>query len=154
MAVLRLPNSNPGRVIHDRSERGQSLVEMALALLFLVWLIAAIIDLGTGLFTWIQLRDAAQEGALYGSVNPADTPGIKTRVITASNRPVDRPEAYTDGTLTVDVGPVNHASACTGDHITVSLAYEYTPLIPLVNAIYPTITVHATVTDTVLLPEC
>jgi hypothetical protein len=74
------------------------------------------------------------------------------RVLTASNRPVDLPEAYTNGDLSV--ADTHTGTPCTGDSVTVALAYDYVPLIPLVNAIYPTITVHATVTDTVLLPEC
>lgn len=141
-----------GSAKQRRSERGQSLVEIALSMVFLIWLIAAIIDLGSALFTWIALRDAAQEGALYGSVNPADTPGIKLRVITASNRPLDLSRAYADGTLTIQKtigGPV-----CTGSAVTVALVYQYTPVIPMVSAIWSTIPIHATVTDTILLPAC
>ena len=96
-----------------RSERGQSLVEIALSMLFLIWLISAIIDLGSALFSWIALRDAAQEGALYGSVNPIDTPGIRMRVVTASNRPIDLAQAFADGTLTIT--KTITGNACTED---------------------------------------
>jgi Flp pilus assembly protein TadG len=137
---------------HNPSERGQSLVEMALAMIFLVWLIAVIIDMGSALFTWIALRDAAQEGALYGSVNPTDTPTIKLRVVTSSDRPLDLVQAYEDGTL--EINPTIGGSACTGGAITVMVRYQYTPIIPLVSAIWPTIPIRATVTDTILLPEC
>ncbi|MFC1879838.1 TadE/TadG family type IV pilus assembly protein, partial [Chloroflexota bacterium] len=55
---------------------GQSLVEFAVALVFLLLLIAGIVDVSRALFTYMALRDAAQEGALYGSTNPLDTGGI------------------------------------------------------------------------------
>jgi Flp pilus assembly protein TadG len=140
-----------------RRERGQSLVEIALSMVFLIWLIAAIIDLGSALFTWIALRDAAQEGAIYGSLNPTDGAGIRLRVVTASNRPLDLAQAYTDGTLAISTAISNdNGLACTGtgDGITVALVYQYTPVIPMVSAIWSTIPIHATVTDTVLLPDC
>jgi len=133
-------------------ELGQSLVEMALAMIFLVWLIAVIIDMGSALFTWIALRDAAQEGALYGSINPTDTANIKVRVVTSSDRPLDLAQAYSDGTL--EINPTISGGACTGGGITVMVRYQYTPIIPLVSAIWPTIPIRATVTDTILLPEC
>jgi len=135
-----------------RSERGQSLVEIALAMVFLIWLIAAVIDMGSALFTWIAMRDAAQEGALYGSLNPLDSNGIKVRVITSSNRPLDLSQAYNDGTLAIN--PTVSGAACTGGAIEVMVRYQYSPIIPMVSAIWPTIPIRATVTDTILLPTC
>ena len=146
------PAQGSGATLQNRGERGQSLVEMALAMIFLVWLIAVIIDMGSALFTWIALRDAAQEGALYGSINPSDTANIKVRVVTSSDRPLDLAQAYSDGTL--EINPTIGGSACTGGAITVMVRYQYTPIIPLVSAIWPTIPIRATVTDTILLPEC
>jgi Flp pilus assembly protein TadG len=149
------PRALGGPTQHGRRERGQSLVEIAISMLFLIWLIAAIIDLGSALFTWISLRDAAQEGALYGSLNPTDSSGIRRRVITASNRPVDLAEAFNGTPQTLTITPTYTGTPpCTGDSITVALVYQYTPIIAFVSAIWPTIPIHATVTDTVLLPAC
>ena len=50
-------------------ERGQSLVEFAISLVIILWLLAGAVEFGIALFQYIQLRDAAQEGALYGSIN-------------------------------------------------------------------------------------
>lgn len=61
-------------------ERGQSLVELAVSLLFLLLLLGGAIDFGRAFFTFIALRDAAQEGAIYGSYCPAHINSIIQRV--------------------------------------------------------------------------
>lgn len=58
-------NGNP-------KEQGQSLVELALSLVLLLTLLAGLVDFGRAFFTYVALRDAAQEGAAYASViNPS-----------------------------------------------------------------------------------
>ena len=52
----------------SQKERAQAIVELATSLVILLTLLAGIVDLGRALFTWITLRDAAQEGASYASV--------------------------------------------------------------------------------------
>jgi len=80
---------------HARQEKGQSLLEMAFAIIVLLVLLAGIIDLGRLFFTYIALRDAAQEGAAYASICPPDPdfPGnalkISTHVKASSHFPVD-----------------------------------------------------------------
>jgi len=49
------------------NERGQSLTELSIAMAMMLILLAGVADLGRAFFTYIALRDAAQEGALYGS---------------------------------------------------------------------------------------
>ena len=46
-------------------QRGQSLVELAISLMIILWLLAGAIDFGIGFFSYVAIRDAAQEGALY-----------------------------------------------------------------------------------------
>ncbi len=59
------------KVIHSKpKEHGQSLVELALTITILMVLLAGTIDLGRAFFTWLAMRDAAQEGASFGSINP------------------------------------------------------------------------------------
>ena len=72
-----------------KNERGQSLVEMAVSIVILLLLLSGAVEFGMAFFQFIQLRDAVQEGALYGSLNPTDTTGITARVKGASNSPVD-----------------------------------------------------------------
>ena len=52
----------------NTKERGQAIVELATSMVILLTLLAGVVDLGRALFTWITLRDAAQEGASYASV--------------------------------------------------------------------------------------
>lgn len=74
--------------IHHRppegAGRGQSLIEFAFGMVILMILVAGIVDLGRMLFTYIALRDAVQEGALYGSTSPTSIEEIKDRVRGAS----------------------------------------------------------------------
>ncbi len=55
-----------------KRERGQSLVELGISILILLYLLAGAAEFGVLFFQFVQLRDAAQEGALYGSMNPPD----------------------------------------------------------------------------------
>jgi hypothetical protein len=70
-------------------ETAQSLVEFAISALVILLLLVAIADFGRAFFTYLTLRDAAQEGAVYASVCPVHVDGIVTRVRSASTRPVD-----------------------------------------------------------------
>ena len=67
-------------VSEKRGERGQSLVEIAISLTVIMMLVVGAVDFSIAYFTYAALEDAAQEGALYGSINPTDTAGIITRV--------------------------------------------------------------------------
>jgi hypothetical protein len=51
----------------DKKQPGQALVELALSITFIFFLLAATVDLGLIFFTLQGLRTAAQEGATYGS---------------------------------------------------------------------------------------
>lgn len=66
-------SSNTQLLEPSHKEKGQSLLEMAFAIIVLLMLLAGIIDLGRLFFTYIALRDAAQEGAVFGSICPPNT---------------------------------------------------------------------------------
>lgn len=70
-------------------EHGQSLTEFAFGAVILLILLVGIVDLGRAFFTYIALRDAAQEGAVYGSICPRDASAIEARVRSSSNLPLD-----------------------------------------------------------------
>lgn len=59
---------------------GQSLVEIALVLPVVLLLMLGTIDLGRCFFDYIEIRNAAFEGARYGARNPSDTAGIESLV--------------------------------------------------------------------------
>ena len=94
-------------LIPAHNARGQSLVELAISLTVMLLLLAGAVTFGMALFSYVAIRDAAQEGALFGSINPykdnnpadgkleaAEVPyvngdNICARVKAASTSPVD-----------------------------------------------------------------
>lgn len=58
------------------SERGSSLVEMAIMLPFLLLLVIGVIDFGRAYYDSIEVASAARAGAQYGVINPTDTTGM------------------------------------------------------------------------------
>ncbi len=128
-------------------EPGQSLTEFALGITFILVLMAGTLDLGRAYFTFLSLRDAAQEGALYGSLAPPDTAGIRARVRGTSGWPVDFTE-FTDAQIQVNIsGP-----ACAGNEIKVTLAMDFVLVAPFVSGnVLPLV---AEAKDTILQPAC
>lgn len=117
---------------HHRRERGQSLVELAISLTVMLLLLSGAVTFGMALFSYVATRDAAGEGALYGSIRPyADQPpqngkydagepvnwaDICARVKAASNCPIDMSSGFTCTTGVYGAGGNN-----TGNAIDVSL---------------------------------
>jgi len=136
-------------MIKTKSERGQSLVEFAISLVIILWLLAGAVEFGIALFQYIQLRDAAQEGALYGSINPTDKAGIETRVKAASNSPIDLAND-----LGVNVQVTYPDGACdVADSVKVRIEYPhqiFMPFATLFTGGSTTINIGAEVTDTIL----
>lgn len=141
------------------TENGQSLVEFAISLTVILYLLVGAIEFGIALFQYVQLRDAAQEGALYGSLNPADEPGIEAHVRAASSSPID---LQNDSNVNIDInftnpdGTAKASSPCERDGIQVIITYPHQVFMPFVSAFIGsnTININASVTDTVLLPLC
>src|SRR5512143_225454 len=164
---------------YSRHERGQSLVELAISLTVMLLLLSGAVTFGMALFSYVALRDAAQEGALYGSFNPyLDTPSspngqydageaintdvIRARVRAASDSPVRLSDTsiIPDGYITVETMP-SGAPPCEGttsgdpNAIRVRVEYDYPIIMPFVGAITgPNIHLRAEVTDTILEPRC
>ena len=133
-----------------KTERGQSLVELSISLTFMLFVLAGVVEFGMAFFQFIQLRDAAQEGALYGSIHPVDTNGIISRVRYSSSSPVDL-----TNTTTVRVTPTIIGSACEGNGLQIDVYYDHVVFMPFMSQILgPKRTLHATVIDTILSPMC
>ncbi len=139
--------SNP----FTRSSRGQSLVEFELALVIMIFMMLAVTDFGLAFFSWITLRDAAQEGATYASVAPPfDTnsvAAIRSRVKEASVSPVNL-GILADDHINVDLVGTG-TTACPGNGVRVTVTYDYRMISPWIIGA-PTIPVSASVTDTIL----
>ena len=140
------------------SERGQSLVEFAISLVILLFLFAGMIELGIALFQYVQLRDAAQEGALYGSACECSVTEIENRAINSSSTPIN---LLLDPGVNVTVEVKDKlgnpkASMCEGDALTVKVAYAHKIFMPFVPQLLGVshINLVGSVTDTVLRPIC
>ena len=126
-----------------QKERGQSMVELALTITILMVLLAGTMDLGRAFFTWLSMRDAAQEGASYGSIKPLDTTGINARIS------INLDQVIPSGAYSVTIDADPH---CLGDTIQVDVEYPAFPItMPFLGTIIGnTIPIHATVNDTIL----
>lgn|SRR5574341_104478 len=136
-----------------KSERGQSLVELAISISILIFLLAGAVEFGMIFFQYVQLRDAAQEGALYGSLHPDQFAAIEARVRGASSSPID----LADASVTVNPELIGNGNACetTGNAIKVTVSFDHQVFMPfMATFIGSTIPLDASVTDTILQPPC
>jgi Flp pilus assembly protein TadG len=132
-----------------KRERGQSLVELSISLVILLYLLSGAVEFGIAFFQFVQLRDAVQEGALYASMNPgpSNEPNIFARIRGASDSPIDL------NTLTPVI--TYSGAACEGNSVTVTLTYNHQIFMPFMSEIIgPSIPLVARVTDTILSPVC
>jgi Flp pilus assembly protein TadG len=153
------PQHKSGRPPAKAAPRGQSLVEFALMLLFLTFLLMGILDLGRAYFTYLAIKDAAAEGAYFGSAFPqcvdadgvdldhngledegagcAGTNNIDYRARNSAPRGglVDWSSNVTRVTTTLTTTVSQDVIA--GQNITVSVSTQYRMLTPLVSAIVP-----------------
>ena len=147
-----------------RSERGQSLVELAVTLPILVLLLLGTIDFGMAIFSYSMLRDAAQEGAFYGSFNPTSKAEIENRTRNISprgeNEVFSSPLNLRDKDL-VKVKVKALGRACQGttrdvtNSIRVSVSYNYPVLMPFVGPLLGSkIPLTGTATNIILQPAC
>lgn len=129
-------------------EKAQSLVEFAISMTFILFLLVGIIDFGRAFYSYMVLRDAVQEGALYGSLHPTNTAGIEGRVKGVASGPIDMTQ--------ITVNPTVIGDACAGHEIMVEAIYPFQISMPFLGAIIGTqsFPLTATVTDYILLPPC
>lgn len=132
-------------------QKGQSLVELGISFLFLMFLLSGAVEFGTMFFQYVQLKDAAQEGALYASMFPYDTVSIEQRVRGASQSPINLSDpsveifiSYPDGSL------------CEGNGVKVDVVYQHDIFMPFLPQILrsDSITLRGGVTDTILNQAC
>jgi hypothetical protein len=133
----------------ERRQHGQSLTEMAIFITLLMLLLAGVIDLGRAYYSFLSLKDAAAEGAAYGSIEPGDLAGIDARV--RGESPGGLIDWTGAGVNTTFIGP-----ACRGGGVRVEVTISYEFLTPFIGAIAGTQTIplKADVVNTILSPEC
>lgn len=140
----------------SNKQKGQSLVEFSVGMVLVLILLGSLVDAGRGLFAYMALRDAAQEGSAYGSLNPTATAVIEDRVFGSSTM-LQGLQASGGGSspIAVDVNIIG--AACTGNGIEVRVTYNDFPLtMPFVGIFLgsQSIDISAVATDTILSPKC
>jgi Flp pilus assembly protein TadG len=169
---------------NKNSASGQSLVEIGLTMVAVLTLLAGVVDLGSAFFDYISLRDAAQEGALYGSFNPViesttngksgvydaaydviNKTNIVARVRYSSSQPINLADSTKVG---VNVIFCNSDASCNSstenglpcqggsNAVAVTVSYNYRITMPFLGAILRTQTIplRARMIETILAPTC
>jgi Flp pilus assembly protein TadG len=145
-----------------KSEKGQSLTEFALVLVFLLSLLAGVFDLGRAFFAYIIIRDAAQEGAVFGAIAPKDdinafSIAVADRVTAAFVDPSNPSEVPIDiNVVNVQVDIIGSACAAPGNGVRVTVDYSLPVTMPFLGAIIGSqdVQLSTRVEDTILSPIC
>ena len=149
------------RFIRKLNQKGQSLTELSVLMTFLVILLSGLADFGRAYLIFLEMREAAQEGAAYGSFTPIDFAGIEARVRETMEYPFD----LSDPSDVVVVTDFTHQDfACSGfdpytlspNGISVTLLYEMTISMPFLGTVLDRqeIPIAVTVTNAILKPPC
>ena len=130
-----------------RKERGQSMVEFAIALPILLIILAGVLDLGRLYYAYVAVTDAAGEGAAYAAMRPDEYDEIFERAQDATGGMVVLDE---EGSVVVD-----YETLGSGDPITVTVSYSHTLVTPLINVIVPDgrLILRAVATEAILTGE-
>lgn len=119
--------------------RGVAAIEFAIMVPTLIMMTVCTVDLGMGIYTNMQVQDAAQAGAQYAMVHGFDTNSISTVVsnatgqsgISASPAPVQYCGCATAaGVTNVTCGAACPAGAVSGTYVQVSTQATYTTILP------------------------
>lgn len=159
--------------VHWNNERGQSFTELAISLLFLLILLAAVIDLGWAFYTMVALRDTAQEGAAFGSMCPDNLTRVRTRLLQSATAPISISDLENGDIEICLIGPDpatqpalfacpaaqkqdNSTWAVRGNNVRVALRIQHQILTPFVGSFIGTQTypLAVNVSNTVLVEDC
>lgn len=139
--------------------RGQALVELALILPILLLILLAAIDFGRVLFSWIEVTNAAREGAAYAILNPTDLNGIRVRAVQETSVQSQRGEGTLDVTVACRDSATQAPVACSnapvaglGSQVTVDVARPFTFFTPLIGGFFPGFRLGASATGFFLSP--
>lgn len=111
-----------------RSEKGQSIVEVAVLFPVLMLLLMGVVDLGRAYYAMVALNDAAEEGAMYASIDPGNLTEIQNRAVHASS-----------GLITFDVNRVSRAPSSgftAGEPVTVTVTYDFDIYTPIMQTFF------------------
>lgn len=129
-----------------RKEKGQSIVELALLLPLLLLMLLGLLDFGRVYYVMVSLNDAAQEGASYAAMRPADTTGVRQRAASASTGLITIREEDIEVT-------VANSNPQAGDAISVRVHYDFRFYTPIARSFFSgsdTVTLRATASNAII----
>jgi hypothetical protein len=139
---------------NSKSERAQSLVEFTISLLLILTILTGAVEVSLALFEYVTISNAAQEGALYGSINPSDGPGIRARVTDSANDGL----ALTDSEIGIGIkgsGPCEKTVSGIPNQIQIKITHPHRIVMPLAGTFLgQQINLSASATNTILQPTC
>lgn len=108
--------------------KGQSLVETALVLPIILLLLTGIVDFGLLFNSYLVVSNASREGARSAAIGSTDAQIKATINNVASTLDTTR--------LTITISP-DQAARVTGNSVSVTVAYGYSMITPVIAAIIP-----------------
>ena len=132
------------------NERGQSLTELALFMVFLLIVLAGIVDIGRAFLVYIEMRDVAQEAALISTYKANTCNQLIARV---KNSTDSLEELVDSSKVEISCSPSNICNITAGDNITITARYDDFPLtMPFLGVLVggQTVDISASIIDTVV----
>lgn len=125
----------------EKSERGQSLLELAFSMIILLILLAGLVDLGRAILAKFILQDAAEEGIVYGTSFPTDCNQIDTRIRDNVDRQIIKNSIIlsiniqgNDGTY-IPCFTIPYAQVYAGKNMRIEITYDFPISMPFLGTI-------------------
>lgn len=94
--------------IHNRSERGQSVVMVAIGMTVLLLLVTGVLFFSVAFFTSTTMQQSDQEGPFFSLIAPEDISGVVTDVVGIDSTPTPGLGAVVGNQMNrLDVGEAN-----------------------------------------------
>jgi hypothetical protein len=143
------------------NQKGQSLTELSVMTTFLLIMLTGLVDFSRAFLIFLEMREAAQEGAAYGTFAPTDFGGIEARIRETMKYPFDLSDP---SVVMVVPAYTTYSKACAGfdadtlspNKIKVTLVHNMTISMPFLGSVIgrQDIPIIVTVTNTILKPPC
>src|SRR3990172_7747413 len=111
--------------------RGKILVELAISLMIILLLLLGAVEFSLALFQYVTIRDAAQEGAIYGSINPTDTTGIQYRAVATASDVLPQ-LTINDVDVTINGDDCEGTTSGSPNSLTVTVTFAHPITFPIV----------------------
>ncbi len=139
----------------QKSERGQSFMELAVSLVFLLVLLSVVIDLGWAFYTMTALRDTAQEAASYGIMCP-DEVEIIERLRRSATAPLSMDDLDAGAIFVESIAVGSNEAWHKGSIVRVEVTIDHKIMVPFLGAVIgrTTYPLSVDVADTIMVDEC